>query len=139
MACQIIDNDDIAIATTVAPANEYADRIAALEARINKQDQDIIALRSLLMSLGMKQASAVAAKLKSEGEPLTAEQEAAVHSLVGGMTLSKLRWLNDCCIVGSAGKMGLKITRKGATVSKFRCPPEMTIGLDDTTRAILFG
>jgi hypothetical protein len=139
MACQIID-DDIEIATTVS----HADRVAALEARLDKQDRDIIALRSLLMNLGIKKAGVAARKAITEGDLLTAEQEDAILALSGADGLKNLRYINESCIVGttdgpsSRARLGLKVTRRELTLSKYKCPPEIAIALDDATRRLLF-
>lgn len=142
MACQIIDNDAHRAVTAVTATTNaaYEGRIADLECRLDKQDQDIIALRSLLMSFCMKKAGQEAAKLKCEGEQLSFEQENAVQSLVSDYTLTDLKYINDCCIVGKAtigkAKYGLKVVRKSLTLSKFGQPAEVEIALDAATRAL---
>lgn len=144
MACQIIDNDTHRAVTAVAATTNaaYEARIADLERRLDKQDQDIIALRSLLMGFGMKQAGQEATKLKREGLALTIDEEAIVQGLIPDHTLSEMRYINDCCIVGKAvlgkARLGIKVVRKSLSVAKYGQPPELEIALDERTRALLF-
>lgn len=143
MACQIIDHDDIVTAAATVTTNAaYEAKIADLERRLDQQDQDIWRLRSALFDMSIKKSTEEAARLKREGEPLSAEQENAVQSMVSDYTLKDLKYINDCCIVAKAvmgkARYGLKVTRKALSLAKYGQPPEVEIALDAATRALLF-
>jgi hypothetical protein len=135
MVCRIVDDDHAVIHT-----DPTADRIAQLEANIDRQDRDIIALRALLMSVGVRQAGMAAAQMQAKGDQLNHDQEEAVRALVPDVNLTRIRFANESCIVANAGRMGsLKITRRGMlTIGKFKQDPVKTDVLDLATRSTLF-
>lgn len=117
--------------------------VADLTRRMDIQDAAIISLRSMLMDLSMVKMAKNATAMIKDSENLSSEQEAAVESMVPEYTLTGLKFINPCCIVGHAAmgrnKYGLKITRKLLTLSKYQQPAEVELAMvDKSIRNVLF-